>query len=789
MEAIIFTLEKWEFKYIRMKNIGLVTLYERNYGSSLQCYALKCTIEKMNYHCDVIGFSNQGVDKYLHYVGELKTVAWNSLRYRGYYADYRKTRSARIHYSHSLSKESAHRLWMFTETVLQAQKFSSSTLRILGNDNNYVRFIAGSDQVWNGHKNINPNYFLRFAPEAKRMALSASFGADSVPDYNRKQISKYISEIPDISVREVAGQRIIEDLTGRKVELLSDPTVLLDAEEWRHFAHNGIRHSEPYIFAHFLDAPSDTVINEISSYANEKGLDILLFAYPHEEVDEDKHFKLVDGGPEDYVSLIDEAEFVCTESLHSVLFSINLETKFIVYPRRYRHDHPQMSRIETLLYKYGYTERMGGAGTTIDAIAEMKFHDCKSIIAKEKEKLLTYLHKNLMPISENEVFPRLKDYNDCTGCGVCSIVCPHHAITMQPDKNGSYSPVISHEKCVKCGICEKSCLRDIPMTVDYPQAFIGYNIDDMLAQQSASGGIFSAIAAEIIQQGGIVYGAAIDFNRDGVQVIHKEAGKQEELLPLLKSKYVQSECSNVFKRIQQKLSDGVVVLFCGTSCQVNALYRYLGKREYRNLYTMDLICHGVPGQKLFSDYIDYLGKKKGSRVKSFDFRTKRDGAIQYEMKVGYEDLEDYEYIQKMSSSYYRLFMSMNSYRICCYHCEYASLFKPADITVGDYFEIRDDYPDIYERELKDRYSISSVLVHNSKGEELVSRYGQNIRLIPVDAKKVQTSHGNLRKPSQYTSLRKTVFTILQQSGFEGVERYFKKRDVLLFFPKFLLNRK
>ena len=81
MEAIIFTLEKWEFKYIRMKNIGLVTLYERNYGSSLQCYALKCTIEKMNYHCDVIGFSNQGVDKYLHYVGELKTVAWNSLRY------------------------------------------------------------------------------------------------------------------------------------------------------------------------------------------------------------------------------------------------------------------------------------------------------------------------------------------------------------------------------------------------------------------------------------------------------------------------------------------------------------------------------------------------------------------------------------------------------------------------------------------------------------------------------------------------------------------------------------
>lgn len=773
-----------------MKNIGLVTIYERNYGSSLQCYAVKRTIENMGYHCDVIGFSNQGADKYVHYVSELKNIAWNSLRYKGYYKEYRKIRSARIHYSHSLSKESARRLWMFTETVLQAQQFSTSTLRVIGADDNYVKFIAGSDQVWNGHKSINPNYFLRFAPAAKRIALSASFGADSVPDYNRKRIAKYISEIPEISVREEAGRKIVEDLTGRQAKLLSDPTVLLDAEAWRDFAHNGMKYSKPYIFAHFLDVPNQAAINEISAYAKDKKLDLLLFAYPHDGMNEDKYFTFVDGGPEDYISLIDGAEFVCTDSFHSALFSINLESKFIVYPRQYLHNHPQSSRIETLLSKYGYTDRIGNAGITIDVIAKKDLHDCKSIITEERIKILNYLYKNLSIESEKKHFvPRLKDYNDCTGCGVCSIVCPRHAILMRPDENGSYSPVIDSIKCIKCGICENVCFREIPMTEDDPQAFVGYNMDDMLARQSASGGIFSAAASGIIQQGGVVYGVAAEFNSDGVRVIHKEAATQEELLFLLKSKYVQSDCSNVFEEIRRKLFNGTVVLFCGTSCQVNALYRYLGQREYKNLYTMDLICHGVPGQKLFSDYIDYLGANKGSRVNRFDFRTKRDGAIQYEMHVGYEGVENYECIQKMRSSYYRLFMSMNSYRNCCYHCEYATLYKPSDVTVGDYFEIRDDYPDIYERELKGRFSISSVLIHNSKGEELLSRYGKNLKLIPVEAEKIQASHGNLRKPSQYTSLRKTFFKILHQSGFDGVERYFKRRDRLLLLPKMVLKRK
>ena len=175
-------------------------------------------------------------------------------------------------------------------------------------------------------------------------------------------------------------------------------------------------------------------------------------------------------------------------------------------------------------------------------------------------------------------------------------------------------------------------------------------------------------------------------------------------------------------------------------------------------------------------------------MNSFDFRTKRDGAIQYEMQVGYEGDERREQIQKFSSSYYRLFMSMNSYRDCCYHCKFASLDKPSDVTVGDYFEIKDDYPDIYDRELKGRFSISCVLVRSSKGKELLDMCGNGLKLIPVEAEKVQASHGNLRKPSQYSSLRKSFFNTLRRSGFAGVEGYFRRRDALMVLPKIVFKR-
>lgn len=771
-----------------MKSVGLVTLFERNYGSALQCYATKKTVEELGYHCDVLGFGNQGFDRYKHYAKELIKLAWNSVRYKGYYTDYRSIRSARIHYSRSLSEQSAKKLWLFKETVLQAGAYSEGTLRMMGSEEKYAFFITGSDQVWNGHKSVIPEYFLRFAPERKRIALAASFGTDSIPKYNRRLFSKFISEIPAVSVREEDGVKIVKELTGRDVERLSDPTVLLEKERWRQFARDGQKHGKPYIFAHFLDTPSPQTVAEIAAFAKERDLDILLFAYPHATMKAEDGFCFVDGGPQDYLSLIDGAEIVCTDSFHTSLFCVRFGTRLAVYHRQYRHNHPQTSRIETLLRQYDYRDRIRDEHTCLKRIADLPMHDCDEKVKTERERMLAYLCRHIGSAeSERTDVPRLKDRYDCTGCGVCSIVCPHGAIAMQADETGSHRPVVDRNACVRCGVCERACYREVPVSQEYPDAYIAYNTDEDLALRSASGGIFSALGAEVIRQGGVVYGAAMEFDENGVRVLHKEATTPEELEPLLGSKYVQSDCAEAYKSIYKRLSEGKTVLFGGTSCQVNGLYRYLGDKPYEHLYTLDLICHGVPGQKLLSDYIAYLERRRKDRVNSFSFRTKRDGEIRYELNIGYEK-SGTEVIPKLKSSYYRLFMSMNSYRENCYNCAYASIYKPADVTAGDYFEVREDYPDIYERELRGRPSVSSLLVHTPRGRELMSRFGKSIRTIQADAAVIQASHGNLRKPSRYSDLRKTFHDKLRTSGYEGVERYFKIRDASMYLPKKLLRK-
>lgn len=770
-----------------MKSVGLVTLFERNYGSALQCYAVKRTVEKIGYNCDVIAFSTQGVDRITHFFNELLTVVWRSIRYRGYIADYRSIRSARLHYSHSLSKQSAKALWLFKESVLQARECSESTLRQMGGDEQYICFITGSDQVWNGHKSFNPDYFLRFTPEEKRISLAASFGADSVPSYNKKRISKFLAEIPALSVREEAGARLVKELTGREAELLPDPTVLFSGDEWRKFAVNGYHHTSPYLFAHFIDDPSPSSVKEIEELARENHLDVLVFGYPHASMTAENGFRFMDGGVEDYISMIDSAEMVCTDSFHSALFSINLSSKFAVYHRNYRHAHPQTSRIETLLQKYDYQDRIITDATDARTVFVQPLHDCAAVLHQEREKILAYLHTHIPAVEKGET-PQLKDQYDCIGCGVCAEVCPSHAITMQFDKSGSHRPVINPEKCTHCGACEKACHREIPPSDKLPDAFIAYNTDEEIARQSASGGIFSALAAEVLRQGGVVYGAALVLDAEGARVVHREVDKLEELSAVLGSKYAQSDIIPVLQSVRTQLKQGKTVLFGGTSCQVDALYRFLGSRDFENLYTLDLICHGVPGQKLLADYVDYLGHRKKDRIKSLSFRTKRAGAIQYEITAAYEKSGTVEVIPKLKSSYYRLFMSMNSYRDCCYHCKYASLCKPADVTAGDYFEIREDYPEIYEKELKGRESISSLLVRTPQGRKLIARFGMHIHTISADARTIQSSHSNLRKPSRYTTLRSKFLQTWQQSGFEGVERYFQIRDALLYLPKKLLRK-
>jgi coenzyme F420-reducing hydrogenase beta subunit len=225
-----------------------------------------------------------------------------------------------------------------------------------------------------------------------------------------------------------------------------------------------------------------------------------------------------------------------------------------------------------------------------------------------------------------------------------------------------------------------------------------------------------------------------------------------------------------------------MVLFGGTSCQVNALYSYLLGTNTEKLFTIDLICHGVPSVDFFNEYVRHLEEKLNGIISNIKFRTKKGKGIRYELSFSLKREGKCEEravtIPLKKSSYYRMFMGAESYQQACYSCPYASKEKPADITAGDYFEIRDDYPELLDspNNLNIDMGVSSVIVHNEKGLRLLDQIKDQLYCKEVDLEKVIRSHSQLQRPSAYNK-RYKLLEIYKKKGFVGLDRYYRKNDL------------
>ena len=220
---------------------------------------------------------------------------------------------------------------------------------------------------------------------------------------------------------------------------------------------------------------------------------------------------------------------------------------------------------------------------------------------------------------------RITDKAKCCGCTACASICPHDAITMQPDALGFLYPVVDESKCTDCGLCEKVCAfhenYDKSQNLPEPLAYAARHKDMREVETSRSGAAFIALSDWVLRLGGVVYGAGY---ADHFRVVHKRATSKEERDEFKGSKYVQSDLNTVFRQVKKDLKDGLTVLFSGTPCQTSGLASYVGKRLRENLYLVDIVCHGVPGPYLWRDYLAYLEKKQGSRICWVNFRDKQE---------------------------------------------------------------------------------------------------------------------------------------------------------------------
>lgn len=775
---------------VEMDRVGLVTLHGQNYGSVLQCYATKRYIESFGYGCDVLNMAPRGYEAVMAKAKSLLRTAVACAFHPTYLsARLEVARAAKVAHE-AISEKSREQLDLFEQSVLQPKDVSWALLKDSHFTEAYEWYITGSDQVWSAALLASPFMLLDFAEPERRIALSASFGMDTLKSFNKRHFARSISQFKHLSVRERSGCKMIKTATGRDVPVLADPVMLLSRREWTSFARGGVGDGHPpYILAHFLDRLSDVAVETIGLLSERLGLPVVVFAYPRDELGCLGGAEFVDGSPEDYVSLISHAEFVCTDSFHSVQFSILFNAKFLVFERMYEHRNHQGSRIETVLATYDCSNRFVRFPPTAvdDIIADESSFDVRR--REERRRITSYIDgilncgssasvKDVGLSSVGRRDPVLKTPVDCVGCMACMAVCPMGAIHPDLCLLGQRVPRIDAAACIKCGSCERVCRgsgreRIHSEEASSVHAYISYSLDSNLSSRAASSGTFATIADAFLRAGGAVVGSRLEFFEGRPTCEHVLVTQRESLAQLLGSKYVESDCAGAMPSVADRLKDGQPVLFCGTSCQVAGLSRYLEERRVskEGLYTIDLICHGVPGIGLFSDYVRWLGNKHGGDVTSFSFRDKTGLGVTYVESATIQrgEVARTLKIPPEESSYYSMFMAFENYREACYHCPYASLDKPADITVGDYFEARDDYPEMFEvgGTFHGVQVINSIISRSWKGQELLGRYGKTLVKQEVDPKVVQKSHRQLCRPGNYSTMR---LRAIEQWGKGGVPR-------------------
>lgn len=365
---------------------------------------------------------------------------------------------------------------------------------------------------------------------------------------------------------------------------------------------------------------------------------------------------------------------------------------------------------------------------------------------------------------------------NCCACGACMNICPKGAITMIEDEYGFLYPEINKELCIKCGVCKKVCAyQNISPTKRPLKAFAAVNKNKEQLMKSASGGVFSALATNVLNKGGVAFGATLTFE-DGHAIPKHIAIDHVEQLPLLQgSKYVQSSIGDTYKQAKMYLQEGRLVLFSGTPCQIGGLYGYLGK-DYENLITIDVICHGVPNAKMFDDYLQNERiKRKAQLVIGYSFRDKKKGwGMNGRLDLQFADKKVKSfYIPARLASYNTLFLDGDTYRENCYSCKYAGALRPADLTIGDYWGIEVEHPELLKKkQYEERYGISCILANTDKGIMVCEGINNQI-LAESTFEKVSNKNGQLKEPSRKSIKRDYVLDLYTQNGYRNLDMWFQ----------------
>ena len=733
---------------------GLVTFFHiHHYGAVLQACATQRAVEQLGGTCEIFNYyvnQNNALFRRPTGIGSAAADAHTALHYRA-------------------MKERYDRFEEFSARNLRLSPRyeSADALRAAPPCDVY---LSGSDQIWNPKifpdGRFDPVFFSAFA-QGRRIAYAPSFGVPRIPDGMEDELRGYLSGFSHLSARETRGQAIIREITGREVPVVLDPTLLLRQEDWSALAAQPER-TGGYILCYCISRPG-ALEPYIRRLHEETGLPIVQLCGIRQRV-HPKAQCVFSAGPAEFLALFRGASYVCTNSFHGTVFSLQFQKPFFTAVSPAELAAPEQSRIFSLLDRLGLSGRIIGKGDAAGPTDPIDWPAASAQLEAERRKSLAYLRAALYdePFAPEEepsgqtdaALPRLAPRTGCTGCTACAAICPKGAIAMERDREGFAYPSVDPAACVRCGRCTSVCpalheKKPHPL----PAVFAAWNRDDTVRRDSTSGGLFTLLAQDTLQSGGVVFGAALDAN---LRLRHTACFSEEELRRLRGAKYVQSDLTGVYREVRELLKSRPV-LFTGTPCQVDGLYHFLDCRP-ENLTTCDLVCQGVPSPGVWEDMVRSMEARRRRSLQTVRFRNKVGGWKDSHLTLLYKD-GSAESAPLFQTEWGRAFGRALFLRPCCHRCPYSSMSRAGDFTLGDFWGLRpDELPD--QQEL----GVSLLIVNTQHASHIFDRLPLGRQPFPPE--RAIAGNPRLASPIAPAPDRAAFFAAYALEPFEEVRRKF-----------------
>lgn len=373
-------------------------------------------------------------------------------------------------------------------------------------------------------------------------------------------------------------------------------------------------------------------------------------------------------------------------------------------------------------------------------------------------------------------------HDECTGCFACQNVCPKQCIEKFMDEYGYIYPKINESECIGCMRCKNVCPVNLDVKTNEPKTcYAAWSTDKNDRASSASGGAASVFSSKIIEKNGVVYGALYDEG-----FIIDRADSIEGISSFKGSKYVQCYTNGKYVQVKKDLEDGLLVIYTGTPCQIAGLRNFLGK-DYNNLYTVDLICHGVPAEFMLQQHIENAKGVSMTEVGNITFRENSQWALSIHKKS-----KETISVNAQKDLYFKSFLEALTYRESCYDCKYASKERVGDVTLGDFWGLgmEEEFPFSTE-------GVSVVLINTEKGKDLVDFAGDKLVLVERTVKEAIDGNHQLREPSKKHKDRKLFEKTYLKHGFDRavevtsvgktIKKNIYKQKIIRLIPRFIKN--